>query len=76
MLKKDEVGDVFLNALHRPTALYLYFIFTPAFPLGRVTGTAALRCLDIPDGFQLLLIIPLAPHQDGAKQGRGCNRAT
>jgi len=46
----------------------------PAFPLGRVAE--ALGGLEIPHGFQQSLIVLLAAHQYGTKQGRRCNHTT
>jgi len=39
--------------------------FIPAIPPARVRGDAALGELETPHGFQLSLVILLAPHQDG-----------
>ena len=51
-------------------------IFTLAFPLRRVVGAAALGSLEIPHDFQQYLIVLLASHQDGTKQGRKCSHTT
>ena len=52
------------------------FIFISAFPLVRVAGSADLGGLGIPRGQQQYQIVPLAPHQDGTKQGRRCSQST
>jgi len=46
---------------------------TLAFPLGRVAGSTALAGLEITHSFQQPLLVPLAPFQDGTKQGRRWN---
>jgi len=47
----------------------------PAFLLGRVVWAAALGGLEISRGQQQSLIVLLAPHQDGTKQGPGCSHS-
>jgi len=48
----------------------------PDFSLGRVAGAAALGGLEIPLGFLQVLMVLLAPHQDGTKQGPRSNHST
>ena len=48
------------------------FISMSVFPFRKVAGTAAVRELEIPHGFQQCLIFLLVPHQCGTKQGRRC----
>jgi len=50
--------------------LNISFIFTAAFPLGKVAGAAVLGGLKIPHGQQQSEIFLVAPHHDGTKQGR------
>ena len=60
----------------RPTYAFHLLIFVPAFPFGRAVGAAALGGSEIPHDQQQSQIVLLAPHRDGTKQGRRCNRAT
>jgi len=64
--------------LHSPNKdlIFYSFIFTSAFPLGRVVGAAALEGLEISHGLQQFLIVLLAPHQNGTKQRRRFNHST
>jgi len=43
---------------------------------GGSRGTSPIGGPEIPRGFQQHLIVLLASHQDGTKQGRRCNHAT
>jgi len=49
--------------------LLISFIFMSDFPLGRVAGATSTGEL-VPHGQQQFQRVPLAPHQDGTKQGR------
>jgi len=56
---------------------FCFIHFLTAFPLRRVTGAAILwEVSKCPHSFQHSLLVLLAPHQDGANQGRRCRYST
>jgi len=65
-----------LRDLSHKTARIKHNRFTPCLPPGKLAGTATLGGLEIPQSFQQPVIVPLAPHQNGTKQGRRLTDAT
>ena len=78
-LWKDAAGRGLIDAVNnvmKSITSSFSFIFMSAFPLARVAGTEAPGGLEAHHDQPKSLIVLLAPHQDGTKQGRRCSHST